>query len=174
MGEIKELIIGKLTKTHGLKGEIRMNYYGNDDPDSLLSLSKVRVVATDNTTIDLKLERARKSKVFLILKFNGIDSISDVESLVGGVVYANKTELKNPEEDEYYWDDLIGMRVYDEEKVLIGELTSIFETKSNDVYVVKSGSKEILIPAIKDVIKEVDVDNKKMRVHLLKGMRDDF
>jgi 16S rRNA processing protein RimM len=167
------VVVGKLTKTQGLKGEIRMQYYGNS-PDELKLLKDARIVKSDGSAIDIELEKVRESKNTHILKFKGVDSIDDAEKLIGSFVHIDIAELKELEKNEYYWDDLIGMSVYDNTGELIGRLASIFETAGNDVYVVKRGIKELLIPAIEDVIKEVDVDNKKMCVHLLKGMRDDF
>jgi len=169
----KWLLIGTLTKAQGLKGEIRMSYLGNS-PDELDGLKSVRVTKSNGEEIELEILRVRKGNSFLILKFKDIDSIEDVECLASASVYADRADLKELEESEYYYDDLIGIAVYDESGELIGNVESIFETGSNDVYVVKRGSKELLIPAIADVIKEVDIGNKVMRVHLLEGMKDDF
>ena len=175
MGNSKELIIGKLTKPHGIKGEVRMHYYGND-PDDLLHLKKVNVTKEGTSTIRLDLEGVRLSskRDVLILKFKQINSASDAASLRGGVVRVLRSSLKKLSEDEYYWVDLIGMLVYDEVGELLGEIKEIFQTKGNDVYLIRRGKKELLIPAIKDVVKKVDVCNKVMYVSLLEGMRDDF
>jgi 16S rRNA processing protein RimM len=173
MCDIKRLVVGKITKPQGLKGEVRMHYYGND-PDALKHVKNARLIKSDGSAVDLLLERIRVNKNTFILKFKGIDHIDDTEDLLGSLVHINRAELTELEENEYYWEDLLGMRVYDETGELIGEIRNIFETGSNDVYVVKHRGKEILIPAIMDVIKKVDINEKKMHIHFLQGMRDDF
>lgn len=173
MCEAKSLVIGKITKPQGLKGEVRMHYYGND-PDSLVGLKDARIVKSNGDKIDIKIKRIRRAKNILILSFNGVDSIEDAQILTGSLVHVKRTDLTKLEDNEYYQEDIIGIQVYNESGELIGTLDSVFETGSNDVYVVKRGKKEILIPAISQVIKEVDIAKKTMRVHLLEGMRDDF
>ncbi len=173
MGDKDRLIIGRLTKPHGLKGELKMHYFGSD-PDSLKHLKDAFVVKSDSSEMILEIKGVRASKNVFILKFDGIDSIDDALSIVGACVHINKSELEELAEGEYYWDDLIGVIVYDENGELIGELTDIFHTRANDVYVVKHGGKELLIPAVSDVIMKVDINNKTMHVHLLEGMRDDI
>ena len=173
MCDINWLNIGKLTKPQGLKGEIRMLYSGND-PDSLKLVKNIRAIKSDGSSVELEIERIRSAKNLLILKFRGLDRIEDVEKLPGSQIFANRLDLGELEDGEYYWDDLIGMKVYDESDDLIGELTKIFETGSNDVYVVSHDGIDILIPAIEEVILKVDVENNKMYVHLLEGMRDDL
>jgi len=173
MSDINWLAIGKLTKPNGLKGDIRMFYFG-DDPLSLGKGTALRVIKGDGLSVELVIQRIRASKNALILKFSGFDSIDDVKNLSGGVVHIDKAVLKQPNEDEYFWNDLIGMLVYDEKNELLGTLENIFTTGSNDVFVITKEKNELLLPAIKDVIKTVDVKNKVMHVHLLEGMRDDL
>jgi len=173
MCEAKEIVIGKITKPQGLKGEVRMHYFGND-PDSLAGIKSVGIVKSGAEKIYLKIKRIRAAKNVFILNFIGIDSIKDAEPLIGCEVVVKRSDLPSLDEDEYYWEDLIGIQVYDESGDLLGTLDSVLETGSNDVYVVKNGKEEILIPAISKVIKEVDIKGKTMRVHLLEGMRDDL
>lgn len=171
--ETKDIEIGKLTKPHGLKGEIRMHYYGSD-PSDLKAGMKLKAVKSNKEEVELEILRVRVTKNALILSFFGIDSIDDTAPIIQSSVHVKKTDLKSLEDDEYYWDDLIGMEVYDLSGELLGRVESIFETGSNDVYVIKKGKDELMIPAIAEVIKEVDTVNKVMRVDLLEGMRDDL
>lgn len=150
-----------------------MHYFG-DDPSTITSGMHVRIIKDDEYLSDIEIQRVRASKNVLILKFVGIDSIADAERICGCLAQIDKVDLSESDEDEYYWDDLIGMSVYDENDAQLGKVESIFSTKSNDVYVVSDGKREILLPAIKEVITKVDVENKVMRVHLLEGMRDDL
>ena len=173
MSENNELVIGKLTKPHGLHGEVRFYYYGNE-PESLHQLKHARVVKDNSDVIDLEVLSVRGRKNPLILKFSSIDSISKAEELIGAELRVNRSALSNLDDDEYYWEDLIGLLVYSDSGDLVGTLKSIMETGSNDVYVVKRGKKEILIPAINDVIKEVDIEKGTMHIHILEGMIDDI
>jgi len=91
--------------------------------------------------------------------------------LIGGNVLLPKSMLETLPEGEYYWDDIVGLSVYDEKGVYLGKIAAIFPTGSNDVYVCKKEEKEILLPAIADVIREIDIKNRSMIVRLLSGMQ---
>ena len=107
----------------------------------------------------------------VLIKFEGIDKIEQAEELRNSYLTVSRDSVEELEEGRYYIVDLLGLDVYTDEQVLLGTLDDIFNTGSNDIYVVKNKEgKQILLPAIEDVIKQVDLENKKIIVHLLPGL----
>jgi 16S rRNA processing protein RimM len=162
------LAIGKVLKPWGLKGAVKVYSYA-ESIESFLRISELWVQGRDGTT-SLPLEEARRHQKGILLKFKGRDRIEAVEDLVGLTLYMDKKELPRPEEDEYYWHELIGMEVCTEAGKSVGRLENILETGNHDVYVVKKGERETLIPAIRDVVREVDVAGRKMIIHAVEGL----
>ena len=107
----------------------------------------------------------------VLLKLEGIDDIEEAEKYKNFYIKINRKDAVELEEDSYFIVDIIDSEVYTDENTYLGKVIDVFQTGSNDVYTVKSESgKEILLPAIKDVVKSVDVKNKKIIVHLLEGL----
>ena len=105
------------------------------------------------------------------MKLKGINTPEEADLLRGSYLIINREDEEPLEEGTYYIVDLLGSEVYTDEDVLLGKLEDIYNTGSNDIYVVKSKEgKQILLPAIGDVIKNIDIENKKMTVHLLPGL----
>ncbi|MBR6401017.1 MAG: 16S rRNA processing protein RimM [Firmicutes bacterium] len=158
-------LIGKIVNTQGVHGEMRV-IPTTDDITRFELLSSVFI---DDK--EYEIERVRYHKQFVLLKLKGIDDMTAAER------YKTK-EVRIPEdwalpcgEDEYYIKDLYGMKVVDEENNELGVIKDIMFTGANDVYIVKPKTgKEILIPAIKECILDVDTQNKTMRIHLMEGL----
>ncbi len=165
----KSLIkIGKITRHHGLKGEVRFLYFGNRLED--FNYKEVYLYEKGEL-LSLYIEKLRFHKNFILLKFKNIDSIDEVEKrLKGKFVYIKEEQLPELDEEEYYWQDLIGCKVINQNKGFIGKVVDLIDAKSNDVLIVKKGKDEILIPFIDDVILEVDLDNKIINVSLLEAV----
>jgi 16S rRNA processing protein RimM len=108
-----------------------------------------------------------------LLKFKGRDRVEDVEELIGCTLYIDKRDLPQLDEGEYYWHELIGMEVRTDTGKPLGTLEKILDTGSNDVYVVRKGEQEVLIPAIREVIREVDVAGSRMVIHPIEGLLDE-
>ena len=107
----------------------------------------------------------------LLLKLEGIDDITEAEKYKNFYIKINREDAVELEDDSYFIVDIIGCEVYTESQELLGKVIDVFPTGSNDVYTVKnSEGKEILLPAIEDVIKDVDIKNKKIIIHLLEGL----
>ena len=165
---LEYFVIGKIVNTQGIKGEVRV-IPTTDDINRFKKLKEIYIFRRGN--LDLyEIEGVRFHKQFVLLKLKGIDSINEAELL-------KNTEIKIPKElaipcekDEYYISDLYGMKVLAGEEE-IGIIEDIIFTGANDVYVVKSKDSEILIPAIKQCILDVNVKEKIMKVHLLEGLR---
>ena len=163
-------IIGDLVNTQGIKGEVRVLPCVDD---------VTRFELLDCVYIDKKgvitqyaVEKVRYHKQFVLLKLKGIDDMTSAEKLKGAIVKITEDMAIPCEEDEYYVRDLYDMEVFTDEGENLGIITDVLFTGANDVYVItpKEG-KDILIPAIKQVVLDVDVENKKMTVKLLEGLR---
>lgn len=163
------LKIGQIVNVHGIKGEVKVYPYTDD----IVSLSKKKYVYLDESIeskININLCRIQKN--MLLVKFEKIDTVEEAEKLRNKYIYVLKEELDSLEEDNYYVDDLISMQVVDiKNNKAIGTITYVFNTGANDIYeVLLEDGKKAYLPAIKQVVKKVDVDEKKMYVELMKGL----
>ena len=168
IGSRTHIAIGKVLKPWGLKGTVKIQSYA-ESPESFLQISEVHVDGKDGAIV-LCLEGVRKHKKAVFLKFKGRDRVEDVEGLVGSTLYVEKKDLPTLEEDEYYWYQLIGMEVWTDEGKPVGKLEEILDTGNHDVYVVRQGEREKLIPAVRDVILKVDVAGRRMTIHAIEGL----
>ena len=161
------LKVGVISSTHGIRGEVKV-YPTTDDPRRFEALASV-LLDTGRELCELEIEKVRYFKQFVILKFTDVDDINDIEPYKGKSLYVTREFAVPLKEDEYYIADLIGMEVFLEDGSAFGTLRDVMETGANDVYVIDTAEgKEVLVPAIKDCIKEVDVEQNKMTIHLLK------
>lgn len=164
--------IGKIVNTHGIKGELKI-MPTTDEPKRFSQLKHILVDRSKLLT-PYDIESVRYHKNFVLLKLKGIDDINLAEQLKGSTIKIDRKDSLPLGRDEYYISDLYGLEVYTEEERYLGKLIDIITTGSNDVYVVKNpeNPKELLLPAIKQVIKKVDLENQKMMVHLLEGLEE--
>ena len=168
---MEELLqVGVITSTHGLRGEVKV-FPTTDDPKRFKKLKKV-LLETGKEKLELEVEQARFFKQLVILKFKGLDDISQVEMYRKKPLLVTREHAVKLKKNEYFIADLIGMQVYTEDGFL-GNLEDVLQTGANDVYeVVTEEEKHILIPAIKQCILNVDVEGRRMDVHLLEGLVD--
>ena len=163
--------IGIITGTHGLKGEVKV-FPTTDDKERFLDLDTV-LIDTGKELIEKKVQYCKFFKQFVFVKFEGLNDINDVEKYKRCPLKVTRENAVPLEEDEYYVADLLGLTIVDESGVTIGELVDVIETGANDVYEVKtSDGGHVLLPAIKDCILDVDMDEKIILVHMLKGLVD--
>ena len=163
------LQVGVISSTHGIRGEVKV-FPTTDDPNRFKKLKQV-ILDTGREQKDLEIEGVKFFKQFVILKFKGIDNINDIEMYKQRELWIPREEGQDLEEDEYYIADLIGMEVVLEDGSSFGTLTDVMETGANDVYVVENGEgEEILLPAIRECILDVDVEKNVMTIHLMKGL----
>ena len=164
--------VGKIVNTHGVKGELKI-VPTTEDPKRFAKLKSIFVEERKGIT-SYEIEGVRYHKEFVLLKLKGIDDMNKAELLKGSSLKIDRKDSLPLKKDEYYISDLLGMEVYTEEERFLGVLVDIIETGSNDVYVVKrvDREKDLLLPAIKQVIKEVNVLDKRMVVHLLEGLEE--
>lgn len=178
MGDDALFTIGEITGVHGLKGYVRI-YSFADSIDSFVPGMEVSIrskkrgfsgeASTDSTKTTYTIERVSPHKKGVLLMFEGVDR-DCAETLIGSEVLMRRDTLPELEADTYYWQDLIGLTVVDIRHGTLGELDHIVPTGSNDVYVVKKGDQEVLVPALARVVRQVDFDEKKMVVDLPDGL----
>ena len=162
------LQVGAITSTHGIRGEVKV-FPTTDDPARFKKLKKV-ILDMGKRQIEMEIQSVRFFKQFVIVKFKGIDNINDVEQYKGGALFVNREDAVRLEENEYYIADLIGMDVFTQEGHF-GVVKDVMETGANEVYIIDSDAHgEVLVPAIRQCIEEVDVDNGKMQIRLLEGL----
>jgi len=161
-------LIGYVLKPQGLKGEIKVNPV-SPDPERFKSLNKVYL---KNDTIQAYLvEKVRISNKFVFLKFREVNSRDEAELLRDCEILIDPDERIRLSADEYFIHDLFGCQVFTQQGDLLGTLVDVWQSSSNDVYVVKNQiGEEILVPAIKDIIKNVDLETKKIIIQLIEGM----
>ena len=166
-----ELEIGQIVNTFGIKGEVKVKPF-TDDIKRFDKLKKINI-EQKNSKKEYEIENIKYHKDMVILKLKGIDQIEQAELLRNSYLKIDRNEEEPLEENTYYIVDLLGLSVYTEEDVLLGILDDIYNTGSNDIYVVKDElGKQTLLPAIQDVIKKIDIENQKIIVHLMKGLLD--
>ena len=164
--------IGRVVKPHGVKGKVKVEYYGQD----LQELSLYREIFIED-------ERGRPEAYEVlealaqpprfILQLKGIEKIEEAESLAGKEIFVKREALLELEEGEYYWVDILGVEVETREGKRIGKVKEIFPTGANDVYVVEGKRGEILLPATEEVIQSIDIKKRVMKVVRKEGLWED-
>lgn len=166
--------VGSITQTHGIRGEVKV-FPLTDDISRFKNMKNLLLDAGKEGYISLEVENARPQKNLVILKFKGIDNINDIEKYKGHGLYVTKDNRVDLKEDEYFIADLIGCDVYlDSDKDnRFGTISDVMETGANDVYEItlESGN-TVLVPAIKDCILDVDIEGRRMEIHLMEGLMD--
>ena len=163
-------VVGQVLKPQGIKGEIKVKSV-SPDPKRFKTLKKIYIQKENLETYSI--ESVRISNKFVFLKLSEINNREDTEKLRGCDILIEESDLINLLPGEYFIHDLIGCQVVTEEGLKVGELIDVSQYSSNDVYVVKNeAGEEVLIPAIKEVIRQVDIVQKKIIVNLLEGLID--
>ena len=166
------LRVGVISSTHGVRGEVKV-YPTTDDVNRFKKLKTVILDLGRGEQMTLNIESVKFFKNMVILKFKGYDNINDVEMFRKKSLYVTRENAVKLKKNEYFIADLIGLKVISDEGEDLGELTDVLQTGANDVYVIsKEGADDILLPAIKDCVKQVDIEGGTMQVHLLDGLRD--
>ena len=172
MSDSEELIpVGKIIGTHGIRGQMKLHSYSGNF-DSLSAARSVVIRKPDGSLSDFAFKSAKANNGKFIISLVDFDDICAVEPLVGSELCIKRADLPEPEADEYYWCDLIGLQVFTDDEILLGTVADILETGSSDIYVVQGGAREYLIPAIADVVKIVDLKTGRMVVTPLDGLLD--
>ncbi|MBF0710204.1 MULTISPECIES: ribosome maturation factor RimM [unclassified Gemella] len=165
------LKVGKIINTHALKGELKI-MSTSDFIDERLKVGSVLLISRGNQVIkEVIVENAREHKGFFLVKFEGIDNIEEAEKFKNLQLKVDEENLSDLEDGEFYFYEIIGCKVIDENKNIVGEIVDILQTGANDVWVIKTDkNKEILIPYIEEVVKNIDIDNKIINIELMEGL----
>lgn len=165
------LQIGALTKTHGVHGEVKV-FPMTDDMARFKKL-KAAVIDTGKEKIDVECEGAKFFKQFAILKFKGYDTIESIEKYCGKGLFVTRENAVKLKKDEYFICDLIDLDVINESEENIGKLTDVIQTGANDVYeITLDDGRSFLLPAIKECVLNIDMEKRKIKIHILEGLLD--
>ena len=165
------ITIGKIVNTQGRNGDMRVIPL-TDFPERFAAMDEV-LVELQGVRKAYKIERTYSHKTFIIIKFAGIDDINDGEKLKNALLVIPEEELTPLPENSFYIFDIVGMHVYTQEGRHLGEISQVLQTGANDVFIVESESRRpLLIPALKEVVRRVDQQSKRMTVCLPEGLEE--
>ena len=166
----KYLETGKIVGTHGVKGAVRVQPWA----DNADFLKKFKVFYLDNNGASkLTVEQVKPANTIVIVKFKGIDSVPEAETLRNKIIYINRDDAKLPK-GSYFIEDLFGIEVYNlDDNRFLGKITDVSFTGANDVWHIEKDGKEYLFPAVKEMIDTIDIDGEKIVIKPIKGIFDD-
>ena len=167
----KYLRVGVITSPHGVRGEVKV-YPTTDDAMRFKKLDHVILDLGRGESRELKIRQVKFFKNMVILKFDGVDTMNEVEGWRQKDLLITRDQAVPLQEDEFFITDLIGLTVVTDEGDTLGTLTDVMETGANDVYCVKTPEGKELLPAIHNCILDVDLDKEEMLVHVLPGLLD--
>lgn len=163
--------VGVISNTHGIRGEVKV-YPTTDNVRRFDDLKEV-ILDTGKEQLILHVTSVKYFKNMVILKFKEFDNINDIIPYKGMNLLVTRENAIPLEEGEYYIADIIGSKVITDEDKILGTLTDVLQTGANDVYVVKTkDGKEVLLPSIEECILDRDIENKIVKVHIMKGLLD--
>ena len=165
------LKVGKIVNTHSLKGEVKVISSTDFEEERFKKGNKLLITRGNQLIREVIVESYRNHKNFLLVKFEGIDSVEEAEKLKNLQIKIDSDEVGELEENEFYFHEIIGCQVFDENDRNLGEIIDILTPGANDVWVIKGEEgKEILIPYIEDVVKQIDITNKKVNIEVMEGL----
>ena len=165
------ILIGHVIRPHGLTGLLRIVSYAQSK-ETFLQAGSVFVNTGQNELCERKVISIGPHRSFYLLRLPGLNSIDQAEIFRGAGILIRKDSLVKRDEDEFFWHELLGLDVYAITGQYLGVLKEIFPTGSNDVYVVENQGKEFLIPAIHQVVKEINIPQKRMVISPIRGLLD--
>jgi len=163
------ITIGKAVKPFGVKGEMKIEPM-TDFPDRFQGLQRAYLVSPAGRELACEIRSVRYAGGTPYLLFSGYETPEKAKELNGWFIKVPVEDAVPLPEGSYYWFELIGMEVFAESGEKLGRIVEVFQTGSNDVYVMKQGKKETYLPATKDIIKHVDRTHKRMVIHILDGL----
>ena len=165
----KYLEIGQIVNTFGIKGMVKVKPF-TDNRERFSNLEKIYIKNKSGQT-EYKIQEVKYHKNMVLIKFEGIENPEQADLLRNSYLMVDRETEEPLEAGRYYIVDMIGLDVFTDDNEYLGKLEDIYNTGSNDIYVVKNElGKQVLLPAIEDVIKNIDMDNKKVIVHLIPGL----
>lgn len=174
MEEPRLVPVGKIARTHGVRGAVKIYPYGDtlalQEPGALLMLK----TAVANRPQTLTLVNIRQQGRFLIGQFQELSGMEAARLVLGQEVFLPEDRLPPTEEGEYYYYQLIGLNVETTDGKPVGRLTGILETGANDVYIIDRNGREVLIPAVEEIVARVDLQRRLMVIDPPEGLIDDL
>lgn len=165
------LRVGVISSTHGIHGEVKV-FPTTDDVKRFKKLKNV-IIDTKKEYINMEIKSVKFFKQFAIIGFKGYDDINQIEKYKGCDLLIARKDAIPLAPNEYFICDLIGCEIITDDGSILGELTDVMTTGANDVYIVttKEG-KEILLPVIDECVLDINIEEKKIKVHIMKGLLD--
>ncbi len=163
------LPIGRVIKPHGIKGKMKVKYFG-DDPKTFSSYRELILMNPEGRLQAYQVLGVVPQLTQLIVQLKGIERPEEVQPLIGREIFVNRDSLPDLAKDEYYWADLLGMDVVTEQGKQIGRVKEIFSTAAHDVFIVEGKRGEIFLPAVEDVIESIDCEKGMMKVRSREGL----
>lgn len=161
--------IGQIVNTFGIRGVVKVNPFTDD----ISQFEEMETILVDKkgSLVEMQIEEVKYSKNQVLLKLKGIETVEEAEKYRNCYLKLPREKARKLPKNTYFIADLIGLEVYTEEGNLLGKVDDIYNTGASDIYVIKDElGKQILLPAIKDVIKQIDLEQEKIVVHLLDGL----
>ena len=165
------LEIGKIMRAHGIAGRMKVLSYLESSED-LNDLPEVSIGRNVQEITAFPVESVQPGKGSFVLKLGGIEDRDAAEQWRGASVWMAADRMKPLPEGEYYWRDIIGLQAETEEGESLGRIAGVFPTGGHDVYICRSGKKELLIPAVGEVVRKIDLDRKRIVIRLPKGLAE--
>lgn len=172
MGEVSPedlVLVGSILRPHGLKGLLRIQSYARSGK-SFLTAGTVFVKTQQGETSEHAVLSISPHQGIFLLKLKGVESSEEAETYRGAAIFIKKDSLSRESDEEYFWHEIIGLQVYLKSGEYVGTIREVFSTGANDVFVLREGGAEVLIPAIHDVVQEVDLERKRMIIEAMEGM----
>lgn len=163
--------VGKIVNTHGIRGEVKVKRIS--DFEERFSIGEKVYIETEKESIPLTIAAHRVHKGFDLIQFEEWHHINDAEKYKGSMLQINKAQLTELDEHEFYYYEIIGCDVFTQDNAHIGKIKEILSPGANDVWVIqRHGKKDALIPYIEQVVKEIDVENKWVKIEPMEGLLD--
>ncbi|NLN04225.1 MAG: 16S rRNA processing protein RimM [Clostridiaceae bacterium] len=168
---VERFVIGKIVNAHGIRGELKV-IPETEDPNRFKKLKRVWI-EKDGIVKEFEYKSCRILEGTILLSLKGVDTRDEALNLKGAYISVSREDAITLPEGRYFVADLVGCTVYEHTGEILGKVKDVFETGSNDVYdVVNDEGKSILVPALEKVVKLIDIENRKIIVELLPGLKD--
>ncbi len=163
------IAIGKVSKPIGTRGEVKILPL-TQDKQRFVNLTAVRL-GNDSANAEFKkIIGVRIDNKQVVITFNGVETIEEAEKIKDQYLFVKEEDIVKLQNGTYFLDDIVGCEVVTEEQIVVGKVTDLFSLPMNDLWIVKKGMKEILIPAVKAIIRQVDIKNKRITINALDGL----
>lgn len=168
----RHVLVGKVLKAHGIKGELKILVYSGD-PDDFSHFPRILLVDEHfSTSKEFEVEKSRPQAKGVIVKLAGLDDRTSAEILHGFEIWTEKDFLPALAEDEFYWHEVVGLRVETENGEKLGKVKKLFESGAADILVIRGTGREYLVPAMDEFIASIDYDNGLLVIKDVPGLLD--